>query len=142
MAGIGPMQGQANHFVRYSLSDLPEKYSTDRYINESRRLYRTVDKHLSDSKTKFLVGNKLTIADIAISSWANLLTFSGLDATEFPNVQGWQGCLSQPGAFRKGFDVPVKTDVDGMMNDPETFKAYLKKNEEWTRKGMEEDAKR
>ena len=67
------MQGQANHFVRYSLSELPEKYSTDRYVNEARRLYRVVDKHLRHSKTEFLVGGKLTIADIAISSWANLL---------------------------------------------------------------------
>lgn len=67
------MQGQANHFLRYNLSDLPEQYSKDRYINETRRLYRTIDKHFQDSKAQFLVGDKPTIADIAISSWANIL---------------------------------------------------------------------
>src|SRR6516225_1054005 len=37
MAGVGPMQGQANVFFRYA----PEKiqYAIDRYQNETRRLY-------------------------------------------------------------------------------------------------------
>lgn len=67
------MQGQANHFLRYNLSKLPEQYSKDRYINETRRLYRTLDKHFQDTKSEYLVGNKCTIADIAISCWANIL---------------------------------------------------------------------
>ena len=38
MGGIGPMQGQANHFLRYA----PEKieYGINRYTNETRRLYQ------------------------------------------------------------------------------------------------------
>jgi glutathione S-transferase len=72
-AGVGPMQGQANHFLRYNLSMLPEDYSRERYINETRRLYRTLDKHLQDAKSDYLVGDKCTIADIAISSWANII---------------------------------------------------------------------
>ena len=67
------MQGQANHFIRYCLSSEPEQYSKDRYVNETRRLYRTLDKHFQESQSKYLVGNKCTIADIAISSWANAL---------------------------------------------------------------------
>ena len=37
-AGLGPMQGQANHFVRYA----PEKieYGMNRYVNETRRPVR------------------------------------------------------------------------------------------------------
>lgn len=36
--GLGPMQGQANHFVRYA----PEKieYGINRYTNETKRLYK------------------------------------------------------------------------------------------------------
>jgi glutathione S-transferase len=53
--GLGPMQGQANHFYRYA----PEKiqYGIDRYINESRRLYRVLDTHLAKSKSGYLVGD-------------------------------------------------------------------------------------
>ena len=38
MGGLGPMQGQANHFVRYA----PEKieYGINRYTNETKRLYK------------------------------------------------------------------------------------------------------
>jgi glutathione S-transferase len=67
------MQGQANHFIRYCLSSEPEQYSKDRYVNETRRLYRTLDKHLEESKSKYLVGDKCTIADISISSWTKVL---------------------------------------------------------------------
>ena len=40
MGGLGPMQGQANHFVRYA----PEKieYGINRYTNESNRLYEVL----------------------------------------------------------------------------------------------------
>ncbi|KAG8408082.1 hypothetical protein J3459_018208 [Metarhizium acridum] len=40
MGGLGPMQGQSNHFKRYA----PEKieYGINRYGNETRRLYRTM----------------------------------------------------------------------------------------------------
>jgi len=66
------MQGQANHYMRYCLSTEPEQYSKDRYVNETRRLYRTLDKHFQESQSKYLVGDKCTIADIAISSWVNI----------------------------------------------------------------------
>lgn len=41
--GVGPMQGQANHFVRYA----PEKiqYGINRYVNETNRLYQVILQH-------------------------------------------------------------------------------------------------
>ncbi len=65
------MQGQANHFVRYSLASEPIPYAIDRYKNETRRLYRTVDTHLKTTGSDYLVGDKLTIADIALWCWVN-----------------------------------------------------------------------
>ena len=65
------MQGQMAHFVRYCHAPEPIPYAIDRYVNETRRLYRTVDLHLQNSKSDYLVGNKCTIADIAIFTWAN-----------------------------------------------------------------------
>jgi glutathione S-transferase len=67
MGGLGPMQGQANHFKRYA----PEKieYGINRYTNETRRLYRTLDTHLSKQESGYIVGGKVTIADISIWGW-------------------------------------------------------------------------
>lgn len=62
-AGVGPMQGQSNHFTRYAPEQI--EYGINRYQNETRRLYGVLDKHLSDAKTEYLVGDKCTIADIA-----------------------------------------------------------------------------
>lgn len=62
-AGVGPMQGQANHFTRYAPEHIP--YGVARYQNETRRLYGVLDKHLQDVGGEWLVGGKCTIADIA-----------------------------------------------------------------------------
>lgn len=43
------------------------QYGVDRYKNETRRLYRTMNTQLQ--KTPFLVGDKCTIADIASWGW-------------------------------------------------------------------------
>ncbi|KEF58647.1 glutathione S-transferase [Exophiala aquamarina CBS 119918] len=141
-AGIGPMQGQANHFVRYCLSSEPEQYSKDRYVNETRRLYRTLNKHLQDSQSKYLVGDKCTIADIAISSWANITAFAGVDISEFPYVGGWQARMAQRPAVHKGSQTPKKVDLEKLEMDPEAFKTYLKTNEAWIKHGMDEDRKK
>ncbi|ETI23556.1 hypothetical protein G647_05358 [Cladophialophora carrionii CBS 160.54] len=142
-AGIGPMQGQANHFVRYNLSDQPEQYSRDRYVNETRRLYRTLDKHFQDAQSGYLVGNKCTIADIAISSWANLLGFASIDINEFPRVREWQKRMAQRPAVQKGYDTPKKVDLDAMeKKEPQVFNTYLKTNLGWIKHGMDDDAKK
>ncbi|KAJ9497333.1 hypothetical protein H2202_007137 [Exophiala xenobiotica] len=141
-AGLGPMQGQANHFLRYNLSSLPEQYSKDRYINETRRLYRSLDQHLRDTMHDYLVGSKPTIADIAITSWVRIADFGGVDISEFPHLRDWQARMASRPAVQKGSDTPKKVDLNKLAEDPEEFSKYLKKNEEWIRQGMEENEKR
>lgn len=69
-AGLGPMQGQSNHFTRYA----PEKiqYAIDRYQNETKRLYGVLDKRLSETGD-YLVGHKYSIADLACWCWVSPL---------------------------------------------------------------------
>jgi glutathione S-transferase len=66
-AGVGPMQGQANHFTRYAPEHI--QYGVNRYQNESRRLYGVLNEHLKKSTSGYLVGDKCTIADIAHWGW-------------------------------------------------------------------------
>jgi glutathione S-transferase len=74
-AGVGPMQGQANHFVRYA----PERieYGMNRYKNETRRLYGVLNTHLEKSTSGYLVGDKCTIADIARTFFLNMPDLPG-----------------------------------------------------------------
>lgn len=64
--GLGPMQGQASHFVMFA----PQKvdYGIKRYKDEVRRLYLVIEHALSDGR-QWLAGGEYTIADIANFSW-------------------------------------------------------------------------
>lgn len=66
-AGVGPMQGQSNHFTNYAPETI--EYGINRYQNETRRLYGVLDKHLQKSSSGYLVGDRCTIADIAHIGW-------------------------------------------------------------------------
>ena len=61
---------QAVHRL-FILGYAPEKlkYPIDRYINETHRLYRTLDCQLAKNGTGYIVGDRVTVADIAIWPW-------------------------------------------------------------------------
>ena len=70
MGGVGPMAGQAHHFLKYAPNmepphDLP--YAKDRYRTEVGRLYRVLDGQLA--KGEFVAGDFYSIADMAIYPW-------------------------------------------------------------------------
>jgi len=87
MGGLGPMQGQANHFARYA----PEKiqYGIDRYQNETKRLYGVLEKQLEKSESGYLVGDRITIADLACWGWV-----AGHRKFNFPFFFFWLTSLS------------------------------------------------
>ena len=75
MGGVGPMAGQAHHFLKYAPSRTPPQvlpYAQDRYRNEVSRLYKVLDHQLAEHP--FVAGD-YSIADMAIWPW----------------VQGWKG---------------------------------------------------
>lgn len=45
------------------------QYGIDRYRNETRRLYRTMETQLKRSASGYLVGDRVTVADIACWGW-------------------------------------------------------------------------
>ena len=48
MGGVGPMFGQAHHFMRAKKDEIP--YGSERYGNEAKRLYGVMDKHLASTQ--------------------------------------------------------------------------------------------
>ena len=65
MASVGPMFGQAAHFIYYAKDKHP--YAIERYSNELVRLMRVMDNHLTNHK--WFAGDNYTIADMAILPW-------------------------------------------------------------------------
>lgn len=139
-AGVGPMQGQANHFSRYA----PEKieYGINRYTNEARRLYGVLEKHLADGNKEYLVGNKCTIADIAHWGWITSAGWSGVDLDEFPHLKAWDERMLQRPGVEKGRHVPSRHAIKDLLKDPAKMEEKAKEAREWVQKGMKDDAKK
>ena len=73
-SGQGPYFGQRAWFTLYH----PEKNLTsclDRYGNEIKRVLGVIDSHLKASGREFLVGDKVTYADLAFVPWHWLLEY-------------------------------------------------------------------
>lgn len=102
----GPMQGQANHFYRFTKDRIP--YPTQRYVGETERLYGVLDRQLQDRE--YLVGpgrGRFSIADIASFGWVNGASFSGIDLARFPGVQSWWERIAARPAVQRGLSVPT-----------------------------------
>ncbi len=85
MAGLGPMAGQNHHFVQYAPEPLP--YAVDRYVKETSRLYRVLDKHLSDGRG-FIAG-EYSIADMACYPWVVPHERQLQRLEDFPHLAAW-----------------------------------------------------
>ena len=138
-AGVGPMQGQANHFNRYA----PERieYGVNRYINESRRLYGVLDKHLAKSKSGYLVGDHVSIADISHWGWITAAAWAGIDIEEFPHLKAWEDRMYQRPGTEKGRHVPTPHNIKEHMKDKATADKYAAETRAWVQQGMKDDAK-
>ncbi|KIX92118.1 uncharacterized protein Z520_12202 [Fonsecaea multimorphosa CBS 102226] len=139
-AGLGPMQGQANHFVRYA----PQKieYGMNRYVNETRRLYGVLDKHLQTSKSGFIVGDHISVADITTIGWVIYAGWAGVDIDEFPNLKKWEDMMSSRPAVKRGCDVPKPLTIKERLKDKAGIEEYAKKASQWIVQGMQDDAKK
>jgi glutathione S-transferase len=107
-AGIGPMQGQANHFFRYAREKIP--YAIERYQTETKRLYGVLEERLM-GQGDWLVGNKYTIADISCFAWVRWAAWAGVELGEFPKVREWAERIEERKAVKRGLKVPDAEDT-------------------------------
>lgn len=124
VAGLGPMMGQASHFMRYA----PEKqqYSITRYSNESRRLMTVLDGLLS--KGEYIAGD-YSIADIATWPWANFAERVGIGIVlaDFPHVRRWGELIAARPAVERVFSQPETAVNPGYLQKSRALSA-----EQWS----------
>ena len=109
MGGLGPMLGQAHHFLQYA----PEKieYAVNRYSNEANRLYGVLDRRLGESR--FLGGASYGIADMAAWPWTRFPERQGVDKSEFPNFLRWFAEIEERPAVQRGIQVLTNLRTEG-----------------------------
>src|ERR1051326_6458988 len=100
MGHIGPMLGQAHHFLQYA----PEKieYAMNRYRNEAKRLYRVVDKQVEENE--WIAGSEYTIADMSIMPWLRFPERQGVNIEEYPNLKEWRDRIAARPAVKKALE--------------------------------------
>ena len=103
MGGIGPMLGQAHHFLRFNPGKAP--YAEERYHKEAQRLYGVADRRLAERP--WLAGEELTIADLATWPWLSRFAWQGIELDSFPNVRRWYLELARRPGVQAGYDVPT-----------------------------------
>lgn len=97
VAGLGPMHGQAHHFVRYAPEG--QAYATSRYIAEAKRLLAVMERRLEG---RAYLTSAFSIADIACWPFVNITDVLGIDlATEFPSVHRWWAQIVARPAVRR-----------------------------------------
>jgi len=106
-AGIGPMQGQANVFFRYT--DEKIEYAINRYQKETRRLYEVLDKRLRDNE--YLAGD-YSIADIATYPWIHVHDWAGIIIDDLDSLKRWIEAVGDRPAVKRGMDVPRPPVMD------------------------------
>ena len=101
MGGVGPMFGQAHHFLRAAPEKVP--YAIERYTKETRRLYGVLDGHL---KSQDYLAGEYSIADIATYPWVARHEWHLVELKDFPSVKRWYDAIGARPAVKKGMAVP------------------------------------
>ena len=101
MGGVGPMFGQANHFIKFAKEDVP--YGRKRYRDEAMRLLGVMDRRLA--VVDHLAGD-YSIADIATWPWVMRAEWYDVDWSAFPRVKHWYDTIGARPAVQRGCAVP------------------------------------
>ena len=82
LGGVGPMRGQAHHFLRFNAGKAP--YAEQHYAAEAKRLYGVLDQRVDDREC---FSGAYSIADMA--TWPRISRYErrGIDWTGYPNLE-------------------------------------------------------
>ncbi|MEM7122342.1 MAG: glutathione S-transferase N-terminal domain-containing protein [Pseudomonadota bacterium] len=100
MGGVGPMFGQANHFIKFAREEVP--YAVERYRAEAMRLLGVINTRLAD--VDYLAG-EYSIADIATWPWVMRAEWYDTNWDDFPNTKRWYDTIGERPAVQRGVEV-------------------------------------
>ena len=115
MGGVGPMLGQAHHFLGYAPERIP--YAMDRYRNEANRLYGVIERRLGEST--YIACDEYTIADMAIVPWLRYPDRQGVEIDQYPRLKRWRDAILERPAVKRGLEVLAERRRPGAMSDKE-----------------------
>jgi GST-like protein len=113
MSGLGPMCGQAHHFLHYAKER--NAYATERYRNEVHRLYGVMNTRLE--RVAYLAGADYTIADVATFPWVRRHERHEVRLEQYPNVKLWFETVAARPAVIAGLKPLTEGEQRGIVAD-------------------------
>jgi GST-like protein len=101
MGSVGPMLGQAHHFLRFNKG--VAEYAENRYRKETARIYGVLDRQLG---ARANLAGDYSIADIATWPWISRFEWQEIDLNDFPSVKRWYLEIADREGVKRGYDVP------------------------------------
>jgi GST-like protein len=101
MGYVGPMIGQHHQFHHYNPGK--SEFGEERYFKITKRIYQELDNRLNVSR--FLAGEKYTIADIATWPWIARHEWHDIGLKDYKNLSRWYLEISNREAVIKGYDL-------------------------------------
>ncbi len=103
MGDLGPMLGQAHHFLKFNEGKAP--YAEERYRTVAKNLYGVLDRRLEGRE--FIVDD-YSVADVATWPWISRFEWHRVRLTDFPNVTRWYRAIAARPAVQVGYHLPEK----------------------------------
>jgi len=100
MGYIGPMFGQHHQFHYYNPGK--SEFGENRYFKITKTIYGDLEERLENSK--YLAGEKYTIADIATWPWVARHPIHDIGLKKFKNLTRWYLEIAQRESVIKGYD--------------------------------------
>ena len=100
MGYIGPMIGQHHQFHHYNPGK--SKFGEERYFKITKKIYQDLNNRLENSK--FLAGDKYSIADIATWPWIARHEWHDIGLKNYSNLSKWYLDIAGREAVIKGYD--------------------------------------
>jgi len=107
MAIVGPFIGQHHQFHHYNPGK--SKFGEERYFKITKTIYRDLDERLRQSK--FLAGDKYTIADIATWPWIARHEWHDVGLTNYKNLTRWYLEIAKRDAVIRGYDFMNRGEI-------------------------------
>ena len=100
MGYVGPMIGQHHQFHHYNPGK--SEFGEERYFKITKKIYQDLDNRLENSK--YLAGDKYSIADIATWPWIARHEWHDIGLKKFKNLFKWYLNIASRDAVIKGYN--------------------------------------
>ena len=107
ISGLGPMMGQAMYFQRIAaVKGQKDDFAIGRFRAEGDRLLKMLDDLLKETGGPFLLGQHVTLADVACFPYCASAYWANIELSDKPHLSAWLDMLHERPSFARGLTIP------------------------------------